>query len=170
MGYAKKRDNNLPEEVRRLLKGEVKNPAYLASRTISIPLRDIAMMEFFNQISDNEKWVWKQSLINIELDAKTNRPTAIFDDDGVINYKATNSALEGAPKKIVVRKVTPYFLDKEADRILDQSYSAPEEDRKDMQDLAQMMKRAASQALQNMDAIPSDFIKNFPTCSNKTVN
>lgn len=159
MGYAKKRDNNLPEEVRRLLKGEVKNPAYLASRTISIPLRDIAMMEFFNQISDNEKWVWKQSLINIELDATTNRPTAIFDDDGVINYKATNSALEGAPKKTVVRKVTPYFLDKEADRILDQSYSAPEEDRKDMQDLAQMMKRAASQALQNMDAIPSDFIK-----------
>jgi hypothetical protein len=159
MGYAKKRDNNLPEEVRRLLKGEVKNPAYLASRTISIPLRDIAMMEFFNQISDNEKWVWKQSLINIELDATTNRPTAIFDEDGVINYKATNSALEGAPKKTVVRKVTPYFLDKEADRILDQSYSAPEEDRKDMQDLAQMMKRAASQALQNMDAIPSDFIK-----------
>jgi SAM-dependent methyltransferase len=159
MGYAKKRNNNLPEEVRRLLKGEVKNPAYLASRTISIPLRDIAMMEFFNQISDNEKWVWKQSLINIELDATTNRPTAIFDDDGVINYKATNSALEGAPKKIVVRKVTPYFLDKEADRILDQSYSAPEEDRKDMQDLAQMMKRAASQALANMDAVPSDFIK-----------
>jgi|694.fasta_scaffold05242_3 hypothetical protein len=159
MGYAKKRDNNLPEEVRRLLKGEVKNPAYLASRTISIPLRDIAMMEFFNQISDNEKWVWKQSLINIELDATTNRPTAIFDDDGVINYKATNSALEGAPKKTVVRKVTPYFLDKEADRILDQSYSVPEEDRKAMQDLAQMMKRAASQALQNMDAIPSDFIK-----------
>ena len=74
MGYAKKRNNNLPEEVRRLLKGEVKNPAYLASRTISIPLRDIAMMEFFNQISDNEKWVWKQSLINIELDTKTNRP------------------------------------------------------------------------------------------------
>jgi len=159
MGYAKRRDNNLPEEFRRLIKGEIKNTAYLASRTLSIPLRDIAMMEFFNQISDNEKWVWKQSLINIELDAKTNRPTAIFDDDGVINYKATNSALEGAPKKIVIRKVTPYFLDKEADRILDQSYSAPEEDRKDMQDLAKMMKRAASQAMVNMDAVPADFMK-----------
>lgn len=159
MGYAKRRDNNLPEEFRRLIKGEIKNTAYLASRTLSIPLRDIAMMEFFNQISDNEKWVWKQSLINIELDAKTNRPTAIFDDDGVINYKATNSALEGAPKKIVIRKVTPYFLDKEADRILDQSYSAPEEDRKDMQDLANMMKRAASQAMVNMDAVPADFMK-----------
>jgi SAM-dependent methyltransferase len=159
MGYAKRRDNNLPEEFRRLIKGEIKNTAYLASRTLSIPLRDIAMMEFFNQISDNEKWVWKQSLINIELDAKTNRPTAIFDDDGVINYKATNSALEGTPKKIIVRKVTPYFLDKEADRILDQSYSAPEEDRKDMQDLAKMMKRAASQAMVNMDAVPADFMK-----------
>mgnify|MGYP000064125456 CR=1 FL=1 len=159
MGYAKKRDNNLPEEFRRLIKGEIKNTAYLASRTLSIPLRDIAMMEFFNQISDNEKWVWKQSLINIELDAKTNRPTAIFDDDGVINYNATNSALEGKPKKSIVRKVTPYFLDKEADRILDQSYSAPEEDRKDMQDLAKMMKRAASQAMVNMDAVPADFMK-----------
>jgi hypothetical protein len=159
MGYAKRRDNNLPEEFRRLIKGEIKNTAYLASRTLSIPLRDIAMMEFFNQISDNEKWVWKQSLINIELDAKTNRPTAIFDDDGVINYNATNSALEGKPKKVVVRKVTPYFLDKEADRILDQSYSAPEEDRKDMQDLANMMKRAASQAMVNMDAVPADFMK-----------
>ena len=159
MGYAKRRDNNLPEEFRRLIKGEIKNTAYLASRTLSIPLRDIAMMEFFNQISDNEKWVWKQSLITVEIDAKTNRPTAIFDDDGVINYNATNSALEGKPKKVVVRKVTPYFLDKEADRILDQSYSAPEEDRKDMQDLANMMKRAASQAMVNMDAVPADFMK-----------
>ena len=47
---------DLSPEMRALL-GKIKDPAYLSSRAISVPLRDISLMDFFRGIAANEEWV-----------------------------------------------------------------------------------------------------------------
>ena len=62
MPYLKSRDVDLDSEVRALL-GEVKDPAFLASRGIFRPLRDMAILDFLNEISKDGQWVFQESLV-----------------------------------------------------------------------------------------------------------
>lgn len=157
LGYLKKR-KDIPEEVRRLWLMEIKNPAYLASRSISVTMRDLAVMNFFDQIANNEKWVWKQSLITIEVDDE-NKPTAIFDKDGNIDYKKTQKAGDKLGKS--TRRVTPYFLSKEAERMRRQSVAAPTEDKAEIRALADLLEQAANNAIDEMtqEGTPKDFVQ-----------
>lgn len=157
LGYLKKR-KDIPEEVRRLWLMEIKNPAYLASRSISVTMRDLAIMNFFDQIANNEKWVWKQSLITIEVDDE-NKPTAIFDKDGNIDYKKTQKVGDKLGKSI--RRVTPYFLAKEAERMRRQSVAAPTEDKAEIRALADALEQTANNAIDEMaqEGTPKDFVQ-----------
>ena len=57
MGYLKQR-KDIPEDVRRLILGEIKDPGYLASRGFGVPARDVAMLDFFRDIASNKNWIY----------------------------------------------------------------------------------------------------------------
>jgi len=72
LGYTKGRNEDL-SEVYRILKGEIKNPAYLASKTVGTSLRDIAILDFLNEISKVKEWIlpnlmveWSGSYVSAE--------------------------------------------------------------------------------------------------------
>ncbi len=62
MGYLKKR-KDIPEEIRDVILGEVKDPAFLAATALAKPMRDMALLDWLEQISGNEQWVWPASLV-----------------------------------------------------------------------------------------------------------
>lgn len=61
LGYLKKR-KDIPEEVRRLIMGQITDPGYLASKGYGQQMRDIALLDWIEQISENKDWVLQQSL------------------------------------------------------------------------------------------------------------
>lgn len=62
MGYLKER-TDIPEEVRRIILGEITDPGFLAAHAISKPLRDMALLDWLESISRNEAWVLPQSFV-----------------------------------------------------------------------------------------------------------
>ena len=56
MGWSKARQD-IPAEVRELILGEITDPAYLASKGLGTELRDIAIIDFLDFISQTEDWV-----------------------------------------------------------------------------------------------------------------
>lgn len=133
MGNLKQR-KDIPEEVRRIVYGEVKNAAYLAARAVSIPLRDLAISEWLESIAaDRENgWVLPQSLVSWA-----------FPDDST------------------PRKVTPFWLKNEAERLRRQAYHMPDADAAEARDLADRMEDAANEALEQEGMDPQD-IKKVP--------
>ena len=73
MGYLKGR-KDLSADVRALL-GEITDPAYLASRGVSIPMRDMAILDFFKGIASTPRnqWVWGHHLVD-----GWNGPVSVF--------------------------------------------------------------------------------------------
>ena len=60
-GYLKKR-KDIPEEVRRVLLGEITDAPFLASVGVSKPMRDMAILDFLERVSGNESWVLPNAL------------------------------------------------------------------------------------------------------------
>ncbi|MEQ8394974.1 LPD5 domain-containing protein [Thalassobaculum sp.] len=60
LGYLKER-KDIPEDVRKLILGEITDPAYLASRALTKPARDMALLDFLDQIAGNNDWVLPSS-------------------------------------------------------------------------------------------------------------
>jgi hypothetical protein len=61
LGYLKAR-KEIPQEIRDVLLGEIKDPAFLAATAIAKPMRDMALLDWLDQISMNDNWVMKESL------------------------------------------------------------------------------------------------------------
>ena len=61
LGYLKAR-KDIPQEVRDVLLGEVKDPAFLAATAIARPMRDMALLDWLDQISQNDKWIAPESM------------------------------------------------------------------------------------------------------------
>ena len=87
-GYAKKRNDELPQEYRDVILGEIKDPAFLASRAIGIPLRDLAILNWLSQIAENPEWALPKQTVQWTMPG--------FDKP---------------------RKVTPYWLKSEASKL-----------------------------------------------------
>lgn len=62
MGYLKARQD-IPEEVRRVILGEVKDPGYLAAMAIVRPMRDVALLEFMTKITGRDGLVLPESVM-----------------------------------------------------------------------------------------------------------
>ena len=60
-GYLKAR-KDIPQEIRDVILGEVKDPTYLAASALAKPMRDMALLDWLEQISQNEKWIFPASL------------------------------------------------------------------------------------------------------------
>lgn len=65
MGYLKKR-KDIPEEVRRIILGEITDPGYLASVAIGKPLRDMALLDWLDTIAQNKDWVLPGSVVEFK--------------------------------------------------------------------------------------------------------
>jgi hypothetical protein len=65
MGYLKKRQD-IPEEVRRVILGEVKDPAFLAGMAIVRPMRDVSILRFLESISKRESLVMSKSMVTFD--------------------------------------------------------------------------------------------------------
>jgi hypothetical protein len=65
MGYLKKRQD-IPEEVRRVILGEVKDPAFLAGMAIVRPMRDVSILRFLESISERESLVMSKSMVTFD--------------------------------------------------------------------------------------------------------
>lgn len=55
-GYLKER-KDIPEDIRKLLLGEIDDPGFLAVRSVSVVATDLAKFKLLQQISDNPDWV-----------------------------------------------------------------------------------------------------------------
>lgn len=62
MGWSKKR-KDIPEDVRRLILGEITDPGYLASKGFGQQQRDMAMLDWLEVVSKNKKWILDNSLV-----------------------------------------------------------------------------------------------------------
>jgi len=88
LGYTKAR-KDIPKGVRELILGEVKDPAFLSSIAISTPIRDLAILDMFEQIATeglNKKrgWVLPSTLVKFdilgEMKKLTNNDTALIEE------------------------------------------------------------------------------------------
>lgn len=128
MGYLKGR-KDIPESVRQLILGEIKDPAFLAAKGFGQQMRDIALLDWMEEIAKNQDWVLQQSLVDWEG-----------------------------------RKVTPYYLKSEANRIRQQSLYYEAERRRAARDIADRMEDAANTGLESVEGVPDNFkrVPNIP--------
>jgi len=59
-----KRRKDISEEVRTFVLGEIKDAAYLVSRSFAIPTRDMALYDWLTQIASNGNWVMPKMIVN----------------------------------------------------------------------------------------------------------
>jgi hypothetical protein len=62
LGYLKKR-KDIPEEVRKVILGQIYDPAFLAAFGVSRTMRDLAMIDFMESVSQNAAWVPAKMLV-----------------------------------------------------------------------------------------------------------
>lgn len=101
-GNLKFRDNSIPREIRDVILGEIKDPAFLASFGLSRTMRDLAMIDFLQTVSKNKKWVAERMLVEwngrnvspfwMAGEAKRLRKQADFYKDHAIAQKARDIA------------------------------------------------------------------------------
>jgi len=65
MDYLKQRKHT-SEEFRRVRLGEVKEPGFLSAMAIARPLRDMALLDWLQSISENEQWVLQNSIVTFQ--------------------------------------------------------------------------------------------------------
>jgi len=63
MGYLKERKDIAPE-VRELILGEIKDPAFLAGNAIGRAMRDVALLDWMGRISQHNDWVYPGAFVN----------------------------------------------------------------------------------------------------------
>lgn len=61
-GYGQQRQD-ISAEVRALM-GEIKDPAFLSAYGIAVPMRDLAILDFLDQVAGNKNWVWSGDVAN----------------------------------------------------------------------------------------------------------
>jgi hypothetical protein len=140
MGYAKKRNEKLPQEYRDLVLGEIKDPAFLASRAIGIPLRDLAIMDWLSQIAENPNWVLPKQMLQWTMPG-FKRP----------------------------RWVTPYWLKNEASRLRQRAdYYQDQKLRRDAIGLAAEMDETADKKLAEIGVSGDDVPAGYARIPNAT--
>ena len=63
MGYLKHR-KDIPPEIREVVLGEVKDPAFLSASAIGRAMRDVALLDWMAKISQNNDWVFPDIFVN----------------------------------------------------------------------------------------------------------
>lgn len=62
MGYLRQR-KDIPDEVRRIILGEIKDPGFLSAAAIARPARDLALLDWLGDIAQDTRWVAPNALV-----------------------------------------------------------------------------------------------------------
>ena len=65
LGYLIQRQN-IPKAVRELMLKEIKDPAFLAGKALSIPARDVQLIKLFDQIADNPEIAFQETVTEFD--------------------------------------------------------------------------------------------------------
>lgn len=87
LGYLKARQD-IPEEVRRLVLGEITDPGFLAARGWGVQMRDIAILDWIGEIAKNRAWVLDRSLV--QWQGKRVTPYWLKDEAARIRRQSTH--------------------------------------------------------------------------------
>jgi hypothetical protein len=135
MGYLKQR-KDIPEDVRKVILGEITDPGYLAAVAVAKPLRDMVLLDWLATISAKDKWVLPSVLVKWG-DTNLLKPAAFPQQFGA---------------EIPTRLVSAYWLKDEAARMRKQSEYQDKATAARALDIATQMERAANRALEGMPA------------------
>ena len=105
LGYLKSR-RDISAGVRELILGEVKDPAFLASKAVITPGRDLALLNWLSDVADNPNWVLPSSVVK-------------WDTLGELRKLAKDPSLvqELQLRDTLGKNVTPYWMKQEARRL-----------------------------------------------------
>jgi hypothetical protein len=84
-GYLKHR-KDLDDETRALL-GEVLDPGFLVARGTARTMRDLAIIDFLNEISENDDWVFRNALV--DFDGRRASPYYLMSEAESLDTRAT---------------------------------------------------------------------------------
>lgn len=140
MGYLKER-KDIPEEVRKVILGEITDPGFLAAVAVAKPLRDMVLLDWLNAISQRTEWVLPGVLVQWG-DVNLMKPAAFPQQFGA---------------EIPKRLVSAYWLKDEAARLRKQAEYQDEKTGKKAIDIATQMERAANKALEGLPQERDDY-------------
>lgn len=63
MGYLKHR-KDIPEEIREVVLGEIKDPAFLSANAIGRAMRDVSLLDWMGKIAQNNDWTFPDIFVN----------------------------------------------------------------------------------------------------------
>lgn len=135
-GYAKKRQD-IPEDIRQVVLGEITDPAYLAARAVTVPARDMAIMEFLEDLSHYQEWVLPRNVANIVIDK--------------------NFRVKVVPERsrIPHKRVSSFWLKNESERLAEQALHMNEDVAKRTRQMAKDYGDIANEMLQGV--VPDNF-------------
>ena len=156
-GYLKSR-KDIPKGVRKLIMGEIEDPAYLASKATTVPIKDLAILDWLDQIAMNENWVVPKTMVKFDTLgtlaslAKENKlPQSIIDSVDVKDTKGMN--------------VSGMWLSKEAGRIGEMMSFMPDltvGERKVLTGLITKMAKESQVALKTNETIDTKLYAQIP--------
>ena len=111
--YLKKR-RDIPEGIRKLILGEVKDPAYLATRATTVPIKDMAIINWLQQIAGNPNWVLPSTLVKFDLLGEMKNAALDINIQKELELKDTFGV-----------NVSAHWLANEADRIYNRTKHMP---------------------------------------------
>ena len=101
LGYLKQR-KDIPEDIRRIILGEITDPGFLASRGVAAPMRDMALLDFMTEIAKNENWIFPKSLV--EYQNKKVSVQWLVDEAARLRKQAPYYPEEDAQKALAIAK------------------------------------------------------------------
>ena len=155
--YLKAR-KDIPEGVRKLIMGEIEDPAYLASKATTVPVKDLAILDWLDQIATNDEWIVPKTMVK-------------FDTLGTLKRLATEKGLSISSLDSVDLKntegvnVSGMWLSKESSRIDEMVQSMPDlsqSERDLLRELTQKMANASMEALQTSTTIDTKLYTQIP--------
>ena len=138
---------DIPEGVKKLIYGEIKDPAYLASKATSVPVKDMAILDWLGHIAANPNWVVPKSMVSFD--------TLGTMKDIIKDHKLSKELLDTLDiKDTKAVKVSSYWLENESARINDmkEDMELTAEEKKIVVGLTKAMKKSAKEITgQNYD-------------------
>lgn len=159
-GYLRARQN-IPEDVRKVILGQIMDPGFLTSHAIITPLRDLALLDFLTSIANTPGWVAQNSFVEVVRDGPTAQQIQLGlfgmqqgQRPGRIRYR------RAAPGERGVR-VTPWWLKAEAERLAGQARHMTDADARDARLLADDYREIAEDAFADLAAAGTPAAEGF---------
>lgn len=152
-GYRKARNDEIPEEVRRVALGEVQDPAFLAAVAVAKPARDIALVDWLAQVSENRNWTLPEATV----DWNGKRVTPYYLKDRADQLRQQARLYEDAESAAKARELADE-LDNLANQALAALGAVPETVRKDFKQVPDTAKYGPLRGLWTRSEIYEDVV------------